>query len=87
MKHFLLPGALALACIASAGADANPTEASDFEIISVVPRSPDVKPAFMSVPANGRREASAHAKAAPAPEKLASANTQDSAATPGASKK
>jgi hypothetical protein len=74
-----------VACLASAGAYASETQASDFEIVSVIPRSPDVKPVFMSVPANGRRETNAHATSA-APEKLASAKTSEPASTPNPSK-
>jgi hypothetical protein len=86
MRQFLLPGVVFVACLASADAYANEAQLSNFEIISVIPRSPDVKPVFMSVPANGRRETNAHATPAPAPEKLASAKTSEPASPPNSSK-
>jgi hypothetical protein len=59
MKYPLLPSIAALFLIASGGVCAGEPATSTIEIVSVVPRSPDVKPLAMSVPADGRHETAA----------------------------
>ena len=54
MKYLALSSVVTL-MLAATGLCAEPVS-SDIEVISVVPRSPDVQPIAMSVPANGRRE-------------------------------
>jgi len=43
--------ALAIMAFASGACSAAPSDYSDFEVISVVPRSPSVKPLVMPIPA------------------------------------
>ena len=59
MKYPLLSGVVALFLITSGVACAGEPETSGVEIISVVPRSADVKPLAMSVPAEIRHETAA----------------------------
>jgi hypothetical protein len=51
MKVFWALGIMAFASSACGVADAATTSYSDFEVISVVPRSPSVKPLVMPIPA------------------------------------
>ena len=53
---------------ASGHAAAADTAPPNVEIISVVPRSPDVKPYVMSLPAEGRQEHAAVAQTPASPE-------------------
>jgi hypothetical protein len=71
--------------IASSAAYANELAGADIEIVSVLPRSPDVKPIGMSVPPAGHREAAkfANLPSDSAPAKLA--NAEGPKPTPSAS--
>lgn len=71
MRQFILASLLIAA--ASGQAAAADTALPDVDIISVVPRSPDVKPYLMSLPAEGRPEHAAVAQrpASPQPENTA----------------
>ena len=51
MKVFWALGIVAFASGACGAAKAAPSDYSDFEVISVVPRSPSVKPLVMPIPA------------------------------------
>ena len=53
MKYFALATAIGLLLTTSHTVWAGEIPGSDIEIISVAPRSPDVKPVGMSVPAGG----------------------------------
>jgi len=58
MKVLLALGIMVLASAASDAAyaaEAAPSAYSDFEVVSVVPRSPDVKPLVMSISTRERR--------------------------------
>jgi hypothetical protein len=55
MKYLGLASAIGLFLTASHTVCAGEIPSSDIEIISVAPRSPDVKPIAMSVPADGPR--------------------------------
>ena len=55
MTFFRLLGAAALATLIPAVAFAGELKADDFEVLSVIPRSPDVTPYAMSVSADGHR--------------------------------
>ena len=83
MKYAALLGVVAFGLIIPAATYAGELKAGDIEIISVVPRSPDVKPYAMTVPADGHK-AVTHVAAATDGEaqKLASAEVPkaDSAA-------
>jgi hypothetical protein len=85
MKYPLLPAVAALFLIVSGAACAAEPETSGFEIVSVVPRSADVKPFAMSVPADGRHETAApvrpraDASSDPATGKLASVDSRKTA--------
>ena len=59
MKRVALFGAVAIGLFAFGGAFAAPYDYSEVDIISVIPRSPDVKPVFMSVPADGHQKEAA----------------------------
>ena len=61
MKCLALSSIAGLLLIASGGACAGELASSDIEVISALPRSPDVKPVAMSVPADGHHEAAAFA--------------------------
>jgi hypothetical protein len=82
-----------LLVIASGAVCANELSGADIEIVSVLPRSPDVKPIAMSVPPAGHREAGKFANlprdSAPdsAAAKLASAENPKSAPSPGGDKR
>ena len=85
MKYALLPSVAALFLIASGVACADESESSGIEVISVVPRSTDVKPLAMSVPADGRHETAAlvrpraGAASDTAPGKLANVDSRKAA--------
>jgi hypothetical protein len=51
MKFWFTLGALILALIADQPANAATLSPADFDLISVVPRSPNVKPLVMPIPA------------------------------------
>ena len=51
MKAFWALAIMALASGSCGAAEAAPSDYSDFEVISVVPRSPSVQPFVMSIPA------------------------------------
>jgi len=51
MKFWFVLGALISALAANQTANAAPLSYADFDLISVVPRSPSVKPLVMSIPA------------------------------------
>ena len=51
MKVFWALGIVAFASGACCAAEATPSDYSGFEVISVVPRSPSVKPLVMPIPA------------------------------------
>ena len=57
MKIFVALGIMALASAASGAANAAPSDYSDFDIVSVAPRSPDVRPFLMSAPAREHKHA------------------------------
>ena len=59
MRVFWALGIMVLTATASAGANAAPSSFSDYSdyiVISVVPRSPDVQPLVMAVPAKERQK-------------------------------
>ena len=64
MKVLLALGIMVLASGAGGAADAATPAYSDFEVVSVVPRSPSVKPFVMSISARERRNAPHRGKAA-----------------------
>jgi hypothetical protein len=51
MKFWFVLGALISALVANQTAKAAPLSYADFDLISVVPRSPSVKPLLMPIPA------------------------------------
>jgi hypothetical protein len=55
MKVLLALGITVLASAAGGAADANPSAYSDFEVVSVVPRSPNLKPFVMSISTREQR--------------------------------
>jgi hypothetical protein len=55
MKVLLALGIMALASAACGAADAAPSAYSDFDVVSVVPRSPDIRPLVMSISTRERR--------------------------------
>lgn len=59
MKCLALSSIAGLLLITSGGACAGELAGSDIEVISALPRSPNVKPVAMSVPADGHHEAAA----------------------------
>ena len=61
MKYIALSSVAGFLLIASGVASAGELAGSDIEIISALPRSPDVKPIAMSVPASGNHDAAAFA--------------------------
>lgn len=65
MRVFWALGIMALTAAAGGGAHAAPSSYSDYIVISVVPRSPNVQPFVMAIPARERqkREASLQAGA------------------------
>ena len=56
MKVLLALGIMVLASAACGAADAAPSAYSDFIVVSVVPRSPNVKPFVMSISTRERRK-------------------------------
>jgi hypothetical protein len=52
MKFLVALGTLMLASAAHQTADAATSPYSDFDVISVVPRNPNIKPLVMPIPAN-----------------------------------
>jgi hypothetical protein len=56
MKALLAFGIMVLASTACGAADATPSAYSDFIVVSVVPRSPSVKPLVMSISTRERRK-------------------------------
>jgi len=62
MRVFWALGIMALAAAASGGADAAPSSYSDYSdyiVISVVPRSPNIQPLVMAIPAKARQKGQA----------------------------
>ena len=59
MTKYLLTACAALSLISAGQAAAKQQAIPDVDVISVVPRSPDVKPYVISLPAEGRRRADA----------------------------
>lgn len=70
---------LLVAAIVTAGAPvfAAQTDNSEFDVIAVMPRSPDVQPYFLSVPAEGRQKVVTH----PEVENLAKARKSANSAS------
>jgi hypothetical protein len=64
MKVLLALGIMVLASGAGGAADAATPAYSDFDVVSVVPRSPNVKPFVMSISAKERHNAPHRYKAA-----------------------
>lgn len=65
MRQFIFASVLIAAASGQAGAD---TALPNVDIISVVPRSPDVKPYTQSLPAEGRPEHAAVAQKPASPQ-------------------
>jgi hypothetical protein len=91
MKFFRLLGAAALASLVPAAAFAGELKADDIEVLSVIPRSPDVTPYAMSVSADGHRVTPVAITVTPnaskgAAERLATAEDVKTAAAPGQKK-
>jgi hypothetical protein len=62
MKALILLSLVSLAIVAPAGfAAAATSDYSDVDVISVIPRSPDIKPLVMSISPQERRELARHA--------------------------
>ena len=59
MKVLLALAIMVLATAACGAADAAPSAYSDFDVVSVVPRSPNVKPIVMSISTRERRKPAA----------------------------
>ena len=78
--------------IASGAASANELSAADIEVVSVLPRSADVRPIAMSVPPAGHREAAKFASLSgdsasdSTPAKFASAKGPNPAPAPSGDK-
>jgi hypothetical protein len=56
MNVLLALGIMVLASAAGGAADATPSAYSNFDVVSVVPRSPNVKPLVMSISTRERRK-------------------------------
>ena len=56
MKVLLALGIMVLASAAGGAAAAPPADYSNFDVVSVVPRSPNVKPLVMSISTSQRRK-------------------------------
>ena len=62
MKVFWALGIFVLASSACVAAEAAPSDYSDIFVVSVVPRSPNVQPIVMSIPAKERPKQAASLK-------------------------
>jgi hypothetical protein len=91
MKFLRLLGAAALASLVPAAVFAGELKADDIEVLSVIPRSPDVTPYAMSVSADGHRVKPVAITVTPnaskgAPERLATAEDVKTVTAPGPKK-